>query len=493
MPSILSNESSSLLSPNIGQGGSSTRSHDGKSNTFCHFSVTLPYLFTFLAFEIALILVATPMRPIQEDIICRKHYPGALAASSMCKSDIVQSELSLIKGWEATFGLLPGMITAVPYGMAAERYGRRPVLGLSLLGISLSQAVDIIVCYFPEAFSLRLIWLGAALTLVGGGPLVTTTMLFLIASDVTSEAHRSTSFFYLSAIPLIGQLLAAPLTYAAMAKGNWFSVLLGFGGLVVSTLAILVTPETHSMRHSDSCDDYRSSVDYTSPPLGVRALVVSVSRQAAVSVRTVFWSNKLSLLLMNFLFTSISESIPPILMQYVTKRFQWTWAEAALLNSISAGVRLAVVGLLLPFASRVLLLDLRLNPSLKDLWLARAGISALVVGAFGIGLADRSIIVIISLMIYSLGFGYGPAMRGLLITIAEGQRASDLLMCISLIESTGLLLSGPLLAASFRVGMALRGVWIGLPFILVGCCLACATAIVIGIRIGGEPHQASSS
>ncbi|OJZ80075.1 hypothetical protein ASPFODRAFT_148312 [Aspergillus luchuensis CBS 106.47] len=492
MPSISSHESSSLLSPNTGEGGSSTRSLNGKFNTFYYFSVSLPYLFTFLAFEIALILVATPMRPIQEDIICRKHYPGALDANSMCKNDIVQSELSLIKGWEVTFGLLPGMITAVPYGMAAERYGRRLVLGLSLLGITLSQAVDIIVCYYPEIFPLRLIWLGAVLTLVGGGPLVTTAVLLVIASDVTSQEHRSTSFFYLSAIPLIGQLLAAPLTYAAMAKGNWFSVLLGFGGLVVSTLTILVAPETRGMRHSDSCDEYRSSVDHASSTVGVGARIVRACRQATVSIRGMFWGNQIGLLLWTFLFTSIGANIPPILMQYVTKQFQWTWAEAALLDSISAGVRLAVVGLILPFASRVLLLYLRLNPSLKDLWLARAGISALVVGAFGIGLADRSFIVIISLMIYSLGFGYGPAMRGLLITIAEGQRASDLLMCVSLIESTGLLLSGPLLATSFRAGMAWGGVWIGLPFILVGCGLACATAILIVIKIDTKAHQASS-
>lgn len=120
--------------------------HHGEIPPLRRLGIALPYLLVFLAFEISVSLVAIPISPIQEAIICRKHYADVVSADPRCKNEIVQSELSMLKGWEVTFGLIPGMVTVVPYGIAADKYGRRLVLGLSLLGLTLSQAADIIIC-----------------------------------------------------------------------------------------------------------------------------------------------------------------------------------------------------------------------------------------------------------------------------------------------------------------------------------------------------------
>lgn len=160
------------------------------------------------------------------------------------------------------------------------------------------------------------------------------------------------------------------------------------------------------------------------------------------------------------------------------------FAKAGLLNSIIAAVNLVTVGLILPLASQILLVNLKLSPLLKDLWLARTGIIALVIGTLGIGLAPSSVIMVMSLIVYSLGYGYGPAVRGLVVTAAEGRRIGMLFTCMSVLESFGLLISGPLLAAIFKVGMLWGDAWIGLPFIFMGCCLSLAAAVIIGIRFG---------
>jgi hypothetical protein len=135
----------------------------------------------------------------------------------------------------------------------------------------------------------------------------------------------STIFFYLSAISLAGQLIAAPLTYIAMSYSDWFAVFVGFVGLAASTLATLVAPDTHGMSSTDSeVQDTFSEL----PQIGLRARAASTLQHAAVAVRSVFWDSKqLGLLLSTYLFTSLSKNMPVILMQYVTKRFQWTWAE----------------------------------------------------------------------------------------------------------------------------------------------------------------------
>ncbi|ODA77560.1 hypothetical protein RJ55_07189 [Drechmeria coniospora] len=129
---------------------------------------------------------------IQEGIICRQRFPNVTdpVRDPLCKHRDVQSELSIIQGWEATFGLIPGILTGVPYGVAADRYGRRIVLALSLLGLAMSQLTDVVICWFPDIFPLRLVWAAAIWTLVGGGPFVFGAMMLTIVNDVSTDAQR---------------------------------------------------------------------------------------------------------------------------------------------------------------------------------------------------------------------------------------------------------------------------------------------------------------
>lgn len=111
-------------------------------------AMAMAFLLLIMLVEIGATLVSTPMSQIQEAIICKVHHPDTSEPSTdaRCKDQGVQSELSTLQGWELTFGLLPGLLTAVPYGIAADRYGRRVILSLSLLGFALVQATDAVIC-----------------------------------------------------------------------------------------------------------------------------------------------------------------------------------------------------------------------------------------------------------------------------------------------------------------------------------------------------------
>lgn len=93
-------------------------------------------------------LVTVPLSQLQEGIICRDIYPdvGDSSRDPRCKNEDVQSELSMLQGWDVTFSLIPGLLTSVLYGLAADKYGRRAVLCLSLLGIALAQSLYLIIC-----------------------------------------------------------------------------------------------------------------------------------------------------------------------------------------------------------------------------------------------------------------------------------------------------------------------------------------------------------
>lgn len=90
-----------------------------------------------------------PQLQIFELNICQRLHPevfdsnpGGVLPSvvpSACKTADVQGELALLKGWMSTFDQLPGIILALPYGLMADRVGRKPVLFLSLAGCVLQE------------------------------------------------------------------------------------------------------------------------------------------------------------------------------------------------------------------------------------------------------------------------------------------------------------------------------------------------------------------
>ena len=91
---------------------------------------------------------------ILEDAVCRRYHerfaqPGVHLSLPIpegdCKIPSVQSELAMLKGWDAMFACIPSLLTAVPYGALADRHGRKLVLILALLGTILSLVWFVLV------------------------------------------------------------------------------------------------------------------------------------------------------------------------------------------------------------------------------------------------------------------------------------------------------------------------------------------------------------
>jgi len=74
--------------------------------------------------------------------------------------------------------------------VAADRYGRKPILLLSVLGLIIALASVLAVCWFWWIFPLRLVWAGWLLTAIGGGATVLMSTAFSMLSDLTHENDR---------------------------------------------------------------------------------------------------------------------------------------------------------------------------------------------------------------------------------------------------------------------------------------------------------------
>jgi MFS family permease len=82
------------------------------------------------------------------------------------------------------------LLFSLPWGYFADIYGRRPTIIVIVVGFWLRSAYTQIICYFGLSVSLKLVWLSALHTMIGGSSSVAAAMIYTVISDVTPEAAR---------------------------------------------------------------------------------------------------------------------------------------------------------------------------------------------------------------------------------------------------------------------------------------------------------------
>jgi PCFT/HCP family folate transporter-like MFS transporter 1/3 len=156
-----------------------------------------------------------------------------------------------------------------------------------------------------------------------------------------------------------------------------------------------------------------------------------------------------------------------IFLQYFSKRFHRTLAEAGYVLALRGGLVMLVMGVLLPGLTKLLSSPrARMSAYQRDLFLARGSAIFLVVGLVLISGPNLGF-VISGLVVFTLSSGISPLCRSLVTNFFEPKQTSRLFTLIGIIETVITLPCGPLLAWAFSTGMRLRGFWYGLPFLFL--------------------------
>lgn len=151
-----SSEQAPLLGPRVHDASSSSQ-HDDNSTAAAgvskppertNLSIVVPCFVFLLAMAPIIDLFNVAADQITERIICQQTYPDVTEplADPRCKDPTVQSELSLVSALENTFELIPAILTVIPFGIAADRFGRRPFLSLCRFGNILAWSASALVC-----------------------------------------------------------------------------------------------------------------------------------------------------------------------------------------------------------------------------------------------------------------------------------------------------------------------------------------------------------
>ncbi|KZM19038.1 uncharacterized protein EKO05_0001168 [Ascochyta rabiei] len=444
-------------------------------------------------------LAEAPRTRVYEANICLRYYrendPSVVGVDGailekLCKVDAVQQEMAMIFGWQEMFDAIPSIFLAIPFGVLADKVGRKWIFTASLMGLQLNSAWVLGICYFKD-LPLQLTWLSSVFYFIGGGPIVAAAIGITMISDIAPPEKRTTIFLYLTASVLIAEIVAPIMSARLMESGDWYPLVLALIFQQAGVLLAVFFPETLHMREEPKHEQTNTRVVQT-PATSHAFSPGQQLRHFQDAFQFLKSDRTLALVVFTFMANRLGRQGMTLLVRYASKRYGWEIKQAAYLLSFRAATNLAAVAIFLPLANFVLLNYIRLPAHWADLWIARGSIVLTAISFLVIGLAAHPAILIVGLLVYNMGTGYNAAMRSVSIHVVGGQSSHDigkLMSTIAIVESLGALVAGPLLNQLFQWGMGMGSIWLGLPF-LAGM-LVFAGLSIITFKIDVDDKEAA--
>lgn len=209
---------------------------------------------------------------------------------------------------------------------------------------------------------------------------------------------RASNFFRLNAAALLGELLLSQLSSLLMQTSLWLPVLLGLGGILVDLVVVLtllpetVTLQKHIQRSVSSLDD---NPELDCPGKNFWRDIKGDLISRLKNLRFIWASPQLVLLGVVFSVANLYRSSAEFLLQYVSRRYGWSIAQAGFLLSYRAGMNLILFVAFLPGISYLLLKYRYCDAQTKDLWLARASTVSMALGTLATGFAPQAPLMVI--------------------------------------------------------------------------------------------------
>lgn len=140
--------------------------------------------------------------------------------------------------------------------------------------------------------------------------------------------------------------------------------------------------------------------------------------------------------------------------------------------------------ILMPALSFLSVKYLDLHGKWRDQRLSQASGVLSVIGFAAIAVAPVPAILIVAVVILSLGSAFMISARSLATSLVLPDHVGTLYSAITISQSIGMMMAGPLFAYLFKLGMHLGDVWMGLPFLQAAVFYVAATIAVSYIRLG---------
>ncbi|KAG9189791.1 hypothetical protein G6011_06659 [Alternaria panax] len=283
----------------------------------------------------------------------------------------------------------------------------------------------IIVGHFSLFLPTKAILAGPIFNVLGGECVFQST-IFTLTSALTSEyVQRASYFSYISSTSYIVSFMGPTFAAFTMSANLWLPFWLNIFLLLCAIPTISLLPNTsrfpknittaHKTIQNDDIEESGPLIQGrdTSPNRYASAFETSPSSTYYQSIKStihqlahlVLGRRNFQILLLTLFFTALASSDTKLLVQYISKRYNWTFAQAGYLLSAKALVNLTLLAVIVPRIIRTSISsksvqgsDVRLN-----ILGAEVSIAVSVLGVLCIALAGRFWMLFTALVIYALG------------------------------------------------------------------------------------------
>ncbi|KAI0856976.1 major facilitator superfamily domain-containing protein [Xylaria cubensis] len=458
--------------------------------------INILYFITFIAsysngfFEL-------PFTRLIEDLICRDYYNVKSSTQpideSLCKEDSIQKDLAYILAVQSTLYSIVGFFAAFPWGLAADKFGRKPVVAVAMTGGLIGSLIELGVLYWSDMFPITAIWASSAGQFIGGGNSVLIAVVLSMIADATNEEERAIAFLRTHVAALCGMLLSPSLAGFVMERaGPWIPPFLGIGLYFLSAVVLFFLPETQTPKDP--------SQDSLVPDIPSPDSTISEIFSQFIDSFSILKSPSLILLFLTALCSMpVMDSTLNFLNQFVSKRYEIKIAQTGYVQSTYGVASIIMTLLILPWISN-LLIDPATparyrarNEQYRDLSLARWSYAVLFLGALTLGLSPTLGGFIFGLLLMAVGSGFGSLSKSLMSIYVDPAHRSRLYSLVGMIEVLGSVFSQPLLAGLFSLGLRWHGGWIGLPYLGLAVLIALAGSLLLFVRIPRTDSAASTT
>ena len=194
----------------------------------------------------------------------------------------------------------------------------------------------------------------------------------------------------MSSVSYVAALLSPAISALIMSLNLWLPFCIGLAMLLLALLVISLLPlrerkalpsseahsESDSLLRRNSLDLKRSQQQQFQVDLFSRSRHLCVQLWHHIAGRSNF-----RILLLVFLIASLASSNTPILPQYISKRYGWTFAEAGYLLSVKAAVNIVLLTIIVPNLIKSLLRRSDLSGVAINLYGAKISLLVSVFGA----------------------------------------------------------------------------------------------------------------
>ncbi|CAI7635910.1 unnamed protein product [Penicillium palitans] len=416
---------------------------------------------------------------ILEDIVCRGYYARSavntiLSAAERCKIEPIQTEIALLNGWRETFETIPAILLAVPYGMLADWIGYRPVALLAFFGNTMSSNWSRVVFWFYPTLPIRAVWFSALWQIFGGGPQVATSLIFSAVASITPAKKRTTVFSQMTAVILTTELIAPPVGAALMTRSPWVPFLTSTVIAAASVIwGVLFFPAIHNQtKPSSTSSDEERPVRTWYVSEKIRELYEHISQ-----------NKNAALVVVSFFVALVGTHAFALLLQYISKRFHVSYAEASYVLPLRASFNLVSLFILLPAITGLLDRKHGLDMAGRDKILTQANAFLMLLGCLFIFVAPDLILLSLGVVVFGLGSPFSVTARTLVTSLVEPTSLSTTYTLLSVMSSIGSLVAGPLLAGVYHLGMVLGDTWLGLPFLFAAALYGLALVAISAVKV----------